>query len=626
MSSRSDESNPRPWSSPGRLRRRIASMRTSLETLPESPEADPPRRPRAGHPPQAELEPTNLGPVMDEAVLRAKLRMRIGADPDYDLLHEHFDVLHYLLQEPDLIDDPDVDLIEHFLEHGRELGLSPDPDFSMTGYLDRYPGKTAQARVGNPYLHWLRHGRAEGHVADPAPLIRRVSPVLGMTPEEITDHIVARRHDVLERFRTGRLGEMLARAAEIEPLIGTTWREITDVHLVPLSRAGAVDEFTAIYRAQEAAGFRRARVVLVINRVRWGGGRRMEGHIAHALAQHIDPADIVVVYTDKSDADRVPRFPAGVREVDFAGIAETLPEQLAMHALTMFLRTFRADSIVNINSRLLHSAMRIYGRALAATERIFPCYFCNEQTGMGTWVGYSLTYFYRSIDEVTGVLTDSQYLADELADTYRVLDDDRARLHVFRAPVPTDLPVVTGSPAREGRRPQVFWAGRWDRQKRIGLFFDIARAMPDVDFRMWGEAVLTGGQVTEIPANVTVEGRYGHIAEVPLADADAWLYTSGWDGVPSQLLEVAVTGIPIVASSVGGTGEVIGDDDAWPVPEDEGAPSYVDAIRAVLADPADARRRAAALRERVMRERTLEAFAETAAALLLRDGAGEEGR
>jgi hypothetical protein len=53
------------------------------------------------------LEVTNLGPVMDEAVLRAKRRMRIGADRNYDLLYENFDVLHYLLQSPALIDDPE---------------------------------------------------------------------------------------------------------------------------------------------------------------------------------------------------------------------------------------------------------------------------------------------------------------------------------------------------------------------------------------------------------------------------------------------------------------------------------------------------------------------------------------
>jgi glycosyltransferase involved in cell wall biosynthesis len=120
-----------------------------------------------------------------------------------------------------------------------------------------------------------------------------------------------------------------------------------------------------------------------------------------------------------------------------------------------------------------------------------------------------------------------------------------------------------------------------------------------------------------MPPNVTVEGRYSHISEIPLADADVWLYTSRWDGVPSQLLEVAVTGIPIVGSLVGGTGEVLVEGESWPVGQDAGADAYIDAIRSVLADPAASRRRALSLRERMLRERTQKEFADHVADMLL---------
>jgi glycosyltransferase involved in cell wall biosynthesis len=604
----------------GRLRRRSSGQwRRAQQTV----VADPPPARRPGRVPDAELESTNLGPVMDEAVLRAKRRMRIGADPDYDLLFENFDVLHYLLQSPSLIDHPEVDLIEHFLENGRAKGLSPHPDFSMTEYVDRYPRKTSPQNVRNPFLFWLKNGRAAGDIADPAPRINRVAPVLGLRPEEVAELVAERRRDLQQRFRTGRLGEVFARAAEIEPLIGAAWTEIARPHLIPLSRRVVVDEICAIYQAQEAAGFRRARVVFVINRARWGGGRRMEGHLAHALAAHVDPDEIVVIYTDDSTESPTGRFPAGVRQVDFARLARDLPKDQAEHALTMLLRTFRADAIVNVNSRMLYHAMGSYGRALAATERLFLCYFCNEQTAMGTWVGLPLRFFYRTFDHVAGVITDSEYLAGQLTKTYKVGERERKRLHVFRAPVDADLPVASQSPASPGRRPQVFWAGRQDRQKRIGLVLEVARLLPDVDFRMWGESVLTRGHVLEAADNVRMEGAYAHISEIPLAEADVWLYTSGWDGVPSQLLEVAVTGIPIVGSRVGGTGEVLSEDDAWPVAEGEGAEAYVAAIRAVLAEPDDSRRRALALRERMLRERTEKAFATQAADVLLADHMSE---
>ena len=167
-----------------------------------------------------------------------------------------------------------------------------------------------------------------------------------------------------------------------------------------------------------------------------------------------------------------------------------------------------------------------------------------------------------------------------------------------------DTAVVPTSTREPTRRPQVFWAGRWDRQKRVDLALDIARRMPDVDFRMWGESVLTPGHVDEASSNVTLEGAYGHISELDLKSADVWLYTAAWDGVPSQLLEVAMTGIPIVGSLVGGTGEVLDDDGSWPVADRENPDAYVHAIREVLADLPNAREHALGLRERLVRQRT----------------------
>jgi hypothetical protein len=64
---------------------------------------------------------------------------------------------------------------------------------------------------------------------------------------------------------------------------------------------------------------------------------------------------------------------------------------------------------------------------------------------------------------------------------------------------------------------------------------------------------------------------------------------------------------------------VLSEEDAWPVADGEGAEAYVAAIRTVLAEPHDSRRRALALRERMLRERTEKAFATQAADVLLAD-------
>lgn len=456
MPSHPQEPYPKWRNRAGRLLRGSSAQ----EAAPAAPEADASQRP--GHMPDVEVETTNLGPVMDEAVVRAKRRMRIGADPDYDLLYENFDVLHYLLQSPDLIDRPDVDLIEHFLENGRAEGLSPHPDFSMTEYVDRYPRKTAPQNARDPFLFWLKHGKAAGDIADPAPRINRVAPVLGLPPEQVADLVADRRRDLQQRFRTGRLGEVFAKAAEIEPLIGDTWTEIADPHLIPLSRRVVVDEICAIYQAHEAAGFRRARVVLLTSQTQPDGERRMDDHFAQALAAHIDPDDLVVISTDRGAEIPDSRYPDGVRRIDFGRMARDLPRNQAEHALVMLLRTFHADAIVNVESKLLYEALRTYARALVATERLFLYFSGNEQTAMGTWSGRSLSYFYRMYGDVAGVIVESDDLARALTETFRVGEKDRARLHVFQPPDDptsekafaaqvTDLLLASDGPREGGR-------------------------------------------------------------------------------------------------------------------------------------------------------------------------------
>lgn len=570
---------------------------------------------RRGRPPDVSLEPTRLGPALDEAVLNAKRRMRVGADPDYDLVYENFDVMHYLLQAPRLIERRTLDLVKHFLQTGVKQMSSPDIHFSMSAYLERHP-EHARGRERSPYLEWIKRGRAAGEIADPAPAIREMARVLGYEPAKVVDLLVERRADVVERLRTGELGEMVARAAELEPLVARAKVRYTRPRLLPFGHPPALEQVSVIHAAHEAAGLRRARLILVINRPRWGGGRRLEGHLAHALVPQIAPEDVVVVYTDGSGTTAPGRFPDGVREIDFAALAPRLSAEEAEAALVLLLRTFWADAIVNINSATLYGAMQSLGRALTASERVFLCFFCNERTPEGAWAGWTLRYFYRLFERVAGVITDSEFLAEQLRQTHRVPESHLDRLHVMRAPVDDSLPFVAESPARPGRRPQVFWAGRWVRQKRPALLLEVARLMPDVDFRIWGESAIDRREWT-IPPNLALVGTYGHISEIPLADADVWLYTSGWDGVPSQLLEVAMTGIPIVGTLVGGTGEVLSEADAWPVGETAPAQAYVDAIRAVLADPEDSRRRATALRDRMRSERTEQAFAEHAAGVLL---------
>jgi glycosyltransferase involved in cell wall biosynthesis len=365
---------------------------------------------------------------------------------------------------------------------------------------------------------------------------------------------------------------------------------------------------------------RPAKAIILVNRPRWGGARRMEGHIADALVARYGAGQVVVIATDVGGAMPAGKFPHGVRYIDLPScIKGFLSEDFTQRLLVEVMRSLAPDVVFNVNSRTMWDGMVNYGDAIASSMKVVGCFLCNEQTRYGYWTGYPLRRFYRAFDQLWSVCTDSQYLADELKRDYVLPPEQAAHVRVLRGPVDRTIAQVD-KPAEtttEPRRPQVFWAGRMDPQKRVDLAYDIAALMPDVDFRMWGNVVMgQGSTLPPKPDNVVLEGMYKSFGELPMDQADLWLYTSAWDGIPQTLLEVGMTGVPLVGSAVGGTPEVLRDGLGHAVAEGQGAEAYVAAIRAVLDNPKVARAKALKLRKMLETEHTTTAYRETINAVI----------
>lgn len=149
----------------------------------------------------------------------------------------------------------------------------------------------------------------------------------------------------------------------------------------------------------------------------------------------------------------------------------------------------------------------------------------------------------------------------------------------------------------------VAMVGRLVQQKNPLLFVAAAAAlraeMPDARFVLIGDGPLRGCVQAAVDAAglgtaCTLAGERADVHEL-LRQADLFWLTSDWEGLPNAVIEALACGLPVVATNVGGTGDLLRDGD-------EGflvAPGDRDALVArsieIFSDPAlQARMRAAA--------------------------------
>lgn len=555
-----------------------------------------------------------------QAILRRLTGAARSGGPDMatqvEAIRPRFDVDFYTSRRAFVqleVVEKGMDPVEHYVRFGAKRNVDPSPDFSTWYYKNANPDVRDSGL--NPFYHFIAFGEAEGrpsqsiHPKDR--MFRQTCAVIGVAPDEAAADLRARRDDFRERAEKGVVADIVAKAVKLDPSIALATGAAANTVLTPFRDVGLSARLIATATLFAAMGARPAKAVILVPDGRWGGGPRMEGHIARAVSQLHAPEDIVVLRTDREDRILPGRFPDGVRHVNFFRVCEDfgLGDRQRESLLLTALHALRPDMTFAINSKLFWSVLERFGPALTSDLPVGVCFFCDDQDPWGRVNGYPQRYFYRVYDKVAAVVTDSHALMDAYSARYQTPEALLAKQVVLEAPVDPSVPVAETKPLSAGERPTVFWAGRFARQKRLDILCEIARRMPDVDFRLWGgDADDEGLTSHQPPPNVAAQGKYKRFAEVPLGDCALWLYTSEWDGVPSQLLEVAMTGVPLVGSDVGGTTEVLLRDFAAPVAPFDDVDAYVSAIRAVLEDPEAARRRALALREHLLATRTEEAY------------------
>jgi glycosyltransferase involved in cell wall biosynthesis len=199
---------------------------------------------------------------------------------------------------------------------------------------------------------------------------------------------------------------------------------------------------------------------------------------------------------------------------------------------------------------------------------------------------------YRVLERIVAARADSVLcVAPDLEERMRAAGARR----VGRALVPAETPAeavaarpLPGEPAPD--RPLVLAAGRLAAQKGFGTLLEAAAAgwrdlRPEPLLVIAGEGPLEDSLKSQA-ARLGLDTRFaGHRDDIPalLAAAAVFVLPSTWEGQPLILQEALRAGAPIVATRVGGTPVLTGEDAAVLVPAGD-ARRLGDAVRAVLTD------------------------------------------
>jgi glycosyltransferase involved in cell wall biosynthesis len=226
----------------------------------------------------------------------------------------------------------------------------------------------------------------------------------------------------------------------------------------------------------------------------------------------------------------------------------------------------------------------------------------------------------RGLDRwTTAYLVNAAAVADEMCGRGGL---PRAKMHVVPNGIDlTQLPPYDedrqAARARLGfdpRRRLVAQVGRLVPQKDHATWLRavalVARQVPDVDFLIVGE----GPQRPELERLAQALGVAERVRflglrhDVPalLAGADVATLTSRWEGLPNVVIEAMAMGAAVVATDVGGCGELVGDDEAGRLVPMESPEAVARALRELLDDEAERRRCVRAARRRVEAELTVE--------------------
>ncbi len=461
-----------------------------------------------------------------------------------------------------------------------------------------------------PFYHYLIEGYRRGwRPSTLFPAYSR-SQCESMPLSPLEDVLIKTKMDeIVPRFnRNGILSQIIDRAAKIEPKIHRPLGH-KRINIPPYNTIA----FPAIQELRQALPENRYDTIVLIPHCRIGGAGLVAGELCNALSQINEQENVLLIRTDNDDFMRPDWFPETIDNINLLDFCPDVPDVHRKKVLLDLLIGLKPKRILNVHSRLGWIVFSEYGDRLKNWSSLYGYTFCYDVNFMGHKVGYPVKYVPATLQYLKALFVDNNYLKNDLIAVNQWSTSEAEKIKVLWTPPKIDEALETAIDSgsiiklRKDRvseqKKRVFWAGRFDRQKRFDLLVKIANKNPQYEFWVWGKAMLGDDiKTSKLPPNMLLKGLFGSYDEIPFEKCDAWLYTSQWDGVPTILIELGLRAIPVVASRVWGTSDVINEKTAWPVDDVANVVAYEQGLKFFIENPGEALVRGTNFQQHILKQ------------------------
>lgn len=297
------------------------------------------------------------------------------------------------------------------------------------------------------------------------------------------------------------------------------------------------------------------KIFMLIPRMFGGGAERVAVRLANELSAN---NDVSLLLFDKQSgyplSERVRIVDMGLSNVRLPGLLKFLTSWYVMLIGIRFVSKIRQKERPDVTLSFLSSANALNVLSKGPGKRVVS--ERNNPKGKGR------LYFMKSIF--------SYSLADMVvfqSETVRRMFPKYIRNKGVVIPNPVDVESVANS---SGRDKKIVTVGRVEIQKNqsmlVGAFGRFVKDHPDYSLHIYGQGEFRERLIEQIKSlglekSVFLHG-YSHDVLDQISDAEFFVLSSNFEGMPNALIEAMMMGLPCVTTSFPGVEEFIGEDGA----------------------------------------------------------------